>query len=58
MGTLLLKSKNIHGTKNHAKQLAQTGENKESNFLLVIAGVLITITVAAIKWFKRKQPEE
>ncbi|WP_370530343.1 hypothetical protein [Lactobacillus helsingborgensis] len=26
--------------------------------MLVIAGVLITITVAAIKWFKRKQPKE
>ncbi|UZX30531.1 LPXTG cell wall anchor domain-containing protein [Lactobacillus helsingborgensis] len=48
----------MHGTKNHAKQLAQTGENKKSNFLLVIIGVLITITVAAIKWFKRKQPAE
>ncbi|AWN32687.1 hypothetical protein DLD54_00185 [Lactobacillus helsingborgensis] len=26
--------------------------------MLVIIGVLITMTVAAIKWFKRKQPEE
>ncbi|WP_410476886.1 hypothetical protein [Lactobacillus helsingborgensis] len=26
--------------------------------MLVIIGVLITITVAAIKWFKRKQPAE
>lgn len=55
---IIAKKQNAHGTKNHAKQLAQTGENKKSNFLLVIAGVLITMTVAAIKWFKRKQPEE
>ncbi|AIS08360.1 hypothetical protein LACWKB8_0038 [Lactobacillus sp. wkB8] len=55
---IIAKKQNAHSTKNHAKQLAQTGENKASNFLLVIAGVLITITVAAIKWFKRKQPEE
>ncbi|MCT6846660.1 MAG: BspA family leucine-rich repeat surface protein [Lactobacillus helsingborgensis] len=55
---IITKKQNAHGTKNHARQLAQTGENKKSNFLLVIIGVLITITVAAIKWFKRKQPAE
>ena len=55
---IIAKKQNAHSTKNHARQLAQTGENKKSNFLLVIIGVLITITVAAIKWFKRKQPKE
>ena len=53
-----IKSHNLSSTSKRTNVLAKTGESKESNFMIMFTGIIVTGTVAVIGWFTRKRKEK